>query len=281
MRIDDFHREIKSQVLNLSDRLDLISYILDIPYSEVASLSGDTVINLPLLDVVLSKINEGIPVAYITSRREFYGYEFYVDNGVLIPRVETEILISEAVRIIQDQKTTSKDVADLKVVDLFTGSGVVGITLLNEIAGLNVEVVDISDDALKVVKINVDKFDIGSRVKIVKLDLSVAINVESIMIDNDIILANPPYVSEEYYIDMVENLKHEPKIALVTKDNGLFYYNMLIYFLTQCRDKKILVTEIGFDQSDYLRELCHKYGLTHYFLKDYLGINRVLVCIKG
>ncbi len=281
MRIDDFHRSVKSQVENLSDRLDLISYMLDIPYSEVVSLNRDTVINSPLLDIVLSKINEGIPVAYITCRREFYGHEFYVDNGVLIPRVETEILVTEAIRIINDNKLLDKDVADLKVVDLFTGSGVVGITLLNEIRGLNVAVVDISDEALRVVKKNVNKFNVESRIEIVKLDLSVEINVENMLSDNDIILANPPYVSEEYYIDMVENLKHEPKIALVTKDNGLFYYNMLIYFLTQCRDRKILITEIGFDQSDYLKELCYNYGLTHYFLKDYLGINRVLVCSKG
>ena len=281
MRIDDFHRAIKSQVLNLSDRLDLISYILDIPYSEVASLSSDTVLNSPLLAVVLSKINDKIPVAYITSRREFYGYEFYVDNGVLIPRVETEILVSEALRVINDRNLLDKDIANIKVVDLFTGSGVVGITLLNEIEELALKVVDISDEALKVVKINVDKFDIESRVEIVKLDLSVESNVKSIMIDNDIILANPPYVSEDDYIEMVENLKYEPKIALVTKDNGLFYYNMLIYFLMQCEDRKVLITELGFDQSDYLRELCYKYGLTHYFLKDYLGINRVLVCSKG
>ena len=281
MRIDDFHREIKSQVLNLSDRLDLISFMLDIPYSEVTSLSSDTVISSSLLDVVLSKISKKIPVAYITGRREFYGYEFYVDSGVLIPRVETEILISEAIRLIKNQKLLDKALAELKVVDLFTGSGVVGITLLNEIEELKVKVVDISDEALKVVQKNVDKFDVSRRIGIVQLDLSVESNVESILIDNDIILANPPYVSEDYYIEMVESLKYEPKIALVTKDNGLFYYNMLIYFLTQCIDRKILITEIGFNQSDYLGELCYRYGLTHYFLKDYLGINRVLVCSKG
>ena len=236
MRIDDFHREIKSQVLNLSDRLDLISFMLDIPYSEVTSLSSDTVISSSLLDVVLSKISKKIPVAYITGRREFYGYEFYVDSGVLIPRVETEILISEAIRLIKNQKLLDKALAELKVVDLFTGSGVVGITLLNEIEELKVKDIDISDEDQKVDKKNIDK---------------------------------------------IQSLKYEPKIALVTKDNGLFYYNMLIYFLTQCIDRKILITEIGFNQSDYLGELCYRYGLTHYFLKDYLGINRVLVCSKG
>ncbi len=281
MRIDDFHREVKLQVLNLSDRLDLISFMLDVPYSDVTSLDGGTVISSPLLDVVLSKISKKIPVAYITGRREFYGYEFYVDSGVLIPRVETEILISEAIRLIKNQKLLDNDLAELKVVDLFTGSGVIGITLVNEIEELKVKVVDISDEALKVVKVNVDKFDVSDRVDVVKLDLSVESNVESILIDNDIILANPPYVSEEYYVEMVESLKYEPKIALVSKDNGLFYYNMLIYILMQCTDKKILIAELGFDQSDYMLELCSKYGLAHYFLKDYLGINRVLVCSKG
>lgn len=281
MRIDDFHKAIGLQVLNLSDRLDLISYILGIPYRDVISLSSDTVINSLLLDDVLIKISEKIPVAYITGRREFYGYEFYVDHGVLIPRVETEILVTDAIRVIKDKKLLDKDIAELNVVDLFTGSGVVGITLVNEIAGLDVKVVDISDEALRVVRINVDRFDVESRVDVVKLDLSVESNVDNILIDNDIILANPPYVSEEYYEEMIENLKYEPKIALVTKDNGLFYYNMLIYLFTQCSGRKILITELGFDQSDYLSELCYKYGLAHYFLKDYLGINRVLVCSKG
>jgi len=273
MKIEDFYKTIELDITNLSDRIDLVSYIANISYDQAKHIT-DIDLNDSLASEVIRKIKESIPVAYITNRREFYGHEFYVDRRVLIPRVETELLITEALKVIE---LRSEEQEINHVVDLFTGSGVIGITLANQLKDISVTAYDISNDALIVAAINANKLNITDRIQFILQDLSIESALEEIILNNEIILANPPYVSEVYYNRMIENLKYEPKLALVSKGNGLFYYNMLLYQLAVQDKGKVLISEIGYDQSDHIALIAYKHRLNHYFVKDYFGINRIIV----
>jgi release factor glutamine methyltransferase len=202
------------------------------------------------------------PIAYIINRKEFYGLDFFVDKNVLIPRVETELLVDNFLNIIKNSEK------DFTILDIGTGSGCIIISLLNEIKKLKAEnriektfANDISPKALEIAKANTKRHGLSSQIVFLECDLERAI--EKIKDYKDVIItANLPYISEKDYLKLKPNVKNfEPKIALTTKDKGLYHINRLLHIfadLSQNFDSFYILLEADPKQMNSIESLARK-----------------------
>ena len=213
-------------------------------------------------------LKQGEPLQYVLSNAPFYGYEFYVNKNVLIPRFDTEVLVSKANELI---KSSFKD-KKIKVLDLCTGSGCIGITLKLLNNNLDVTLSDISKEALEVAEINKNKY---------KLDIKL---IESDLFDNindkyDVITCNPPYIAyDEDIMDLVKN--NEPHQALYASDNGLYFYKKIFREIkSYLSEKYILFFELNSDKSKDILELAKEAfsSATISIIKDLGDRDRVLI----
>ena len=211
-------------------------------------------------------LKQGKPLQYVLSNAPFYGYDFYVNKNVLIPRFDTEVLVEEANKLI----TSKFDKAI--VLDLCTGSGCIGITLklLND--NLDVTLVDISPEALEVAKINNDKFNLN--LEIIESDL-----FSNIHDKYDVITCNPPYIGkEEEIMDLVKN--NEPHLALYADDDGLFYYKKIFEEIkSYLNEKYLLFFELNSEKAKEIYDLAkNKFNNDKITIKrDLNGLERVLI----
>ncbi len=204
------------------------------------------------LDALLEQVLQcKKPIAYIIGFEYFYGRKFYVDNRVLIPRIETENLLYLSIEKIKQQFVPKQK---LKVLDLCTGSGIVGITLYKELASFfEIELVlsDISTDALKVCQNNIDFHNVPCR--LIKSDL-----FDEITEKFDVILTNPPYVpySQKLGIMVGEN---EPHLALFAADEGLEIYKKISLEYQKYVEKDYFIgIEIGDNQAKAVMEMMRR-----------------------
>ena len=176
----------------------------------------------------LDKISKNYPIDYIINKKNFYGYDFYVNEDVLIPRPETEELVQW---VLEDNANINKSI---KLIDLCSGSGCVGITISKENKNMDVTLSDVSEKALEVC--NKNKVQLNSDVKTIKLDLNS--NFKS-KYKYDIIVSNPPYLSPNEANEIGENVKFEPEIALFAPiNNPLHFYKRIIEFALINLNKK-------------------------------------------
>ena len=174
--------------------------------------------NDTLLRESLKKLLRNYPLDYIINKKSFFGYDFYVDENVLIPRPETEELVQW---VIDDNNNGDKK----KLIDLGTGSGCIGISISKAI-NLDVTLADISKDALHVCKINKDILE--SNVKIIEYDLNTEFTENQFF---DIIISNPPYLDYYSKDEIDENVNFEPHIALFAPiDDPLHFYKQILVF---------------------------------------------------
>ncbi len=174
--------------------------------------------NDTLLRESLKKILRNYPLDYIINKKSFFGYDFYVDENVLIPRPETEELVQW---VIDDNNNSDKK----KLIDLGTGSGCIGISISKTI-NLDVTLADISKEALHVCKINKDILE--SNVKIIEYDLNTEFTENQFF---DIIISNPPYLDYYSKDEIDENVNFEPHIALFAPiDDPLHFYKQILVF---------------------------------------------------
>ncbi len=193
-----------SHVLNLS-RLELITKDEDFVTKEQQNL----------IDELISRRISGEPLAYLLNKKEFYGRDFYVDNSVLIPRIETESIIFN---LPQDNRSK-------KVLDIGTGSGCIAITIKLEKPDYHVDALDISEDALRTAELNAK--NLNANVHFFHSNL-----LSNVKDKYDLIIANLPYVDDSWNIDL-NALSYEPSSALFAKREGLD----LIYKLLDEVDK--------------------------------------------
>lgn len=199
-----------------------------------------------LLEDGIKKMESGIPLQYIIGNVDFHGLNFIVNENVLIPRFETELLVEKTISYINKYFTN-----DLKIVDLGTGSGCIAITLSKK---LNVEVdaVDISASALEVAKKN-------NIINNTNVNFYLGNMLEPLSKKYDVIISNPPYIAyDEEIMDIVKN--NEPGIALYADNNGLYYYEEII---KNCKnylnENGLLAFEIGYMQASSIKKLAKKY----------------------
>ena len=191
----------------------------------------------------INKIVRSIPLQYITNKQEFMNLEFYVDENVLIPQPDTEILVESVLEICNNIKENTK----IKILDLCTGSGAIAIALNYELnkRNINTEIIasDISDNALKVAKKNNVKNN--TKVKFIHSDLFENIKDN----DFDIIVSNPPYIKKDVIPTLSKQVRNEPIIALDGGNDGLDFYKKIIEQARKyIKNEGYLCLEIGYDQ---------------------------------
>jgi len=213
-----------------------------------------------------------MPVKYIMGECEFMGMDFIVKPGVLIPRPDTEILVEEIIKDINEKAYTS-------ICDVCSGSGAIGIAIAEFIKGVQVTLYDISEDAINVAKLNVERFDLATRVNVEYSDL-----LQEAIHQNkkfQVIVSNPPYIREEIIPTLMEDVKnYEPYIALSGGKDGLdFYRRITEESLLVLESGGLLAFEIGFDQREEVWNILLKSGFKSIeCIVDLSGNDRV---IKG
>lgn len=209
-------------------------------------------------------LEKGISPQYIVGNVNFYGNIIDVNENVLIPRFETELLVEKTIGYIN--KLFEDKILD--IIDIGTGSGCIGITLKKELDA-NVTAVDISKEAIDVARANALKN--GVSIDFILSDVFSSVNEKF-----DVIISNPPYIREDEVIeDIVKD--NEPYIALYAKNNGLYFYDNILKNASRYLNNKFLIAfEIGCEQGDCVRNLAYKYlnNIDVLIEKDYSGKDR-------
>ncbi|KGN02551.1 SAM-dependent methyltransferase [Clostridium novyi A str. 4570] len=212
-----------------------------------------------------------MPVKYILGECEFMGLNFYVKEGVLIPRADTEILVEEVIKEIKENNYN-------RICDVCCGSGAIGVSIGKYIENSTVDCYDISDIAIEVTGKNIERFLLNDRVTVEKSDLlTVAIKQNKKF---DVIVSNPPYIKEEVIPTLMEDVKdYEPYIALCGGIDGLdFYRKITVQSLEILESNGLLAFEIGYDQGEAVKELLIENGFTDVrVINDLAGLNRVVI----
>ena len=220
-----------------------------------------------------------IPLQHITGVQEFMGLEFIVNEHVLVPRQDTEVLVESVLEVLEP---------GMKVLDMCTGSGCILISLLKLYGTSQAETsgevtedekmlcgvgVDISEEALKVAKANGER--IGVKAEFIQSDL-----FEKVSGKYDVIVSNPPYIRTVVIEELKEEVKcHDPFIALDGKEDGLYFYRKIVEkSLEYLSDGGRLLFEIGHDQGEEVKKLMEQAGFTGVTVKkDLAGLDRVVL----
>lgn len=213
---------------------------------------------------------EKFPIQYLLNEQEFYGRSFYVDKGVLIPRLDTEVLVEKALNILNEES-----IEEPKVLDIGVGSGVIGITIALEVPTSKVMGVDISEKALEISSKNKKILKAGN-IKFIKSDLFENIEYKKF----NMIVSNPPYISSDETDVMSEDaLLHEPSEALFAGSEGLYFYNSISKkAMEYLDDNGYLLFEIGYKQGEIVAKMMGTYGFKNVeIIKDLAGNDRVVV----
>ena len=216
----------------------------------------------------IDKLKKHLPIQYITKNQEFMKLKFYVNENVLIPRSDTEILVEEVINTYKNEK--------VKILDLCTGSGCIAISLKKYIPNAIVYASDISKPALNVAKINSTNNNV--EIKFICSDMFKNIGKNRF----DVIVSNPPYIKRKIINTLDEEVKNEPIIALDGGNDGLNFYREIIKqsyeYLTQ---NGMIFLEIGYDQKEELIELIRE-AKRYEFIKAKrdLGNNDRIVVIR-
>ena len=210
------------------------------------------------------------PIAYIIGKQEFYGRDFVVDKGVLIPRPETELLVDS---IIEDYNIHHLD-KNIKILELGTGSGAISVSIANEILKAEIFAVDISSEALKIAQINAYNHKVNERIKFIQSDWFSNVGGRY-----DYIVSNPPYIDYNEKSVATGTRLFEPKLALYANDNGLAAYKAIINSASSyLKDGGKLLFEIGYNQRDKVLDILRECGFTDIFTKnDLAGHDRVII----
>jgi len=216
-----------------------------------------------------------MPVKYILGECEFMGYMFKVNEGVLIPRPDTEILVENAVALI-------KKLGYKEICDVCTGSGIIGITLAKECPETNVLCLDISEAAVGIARTNSRSLGVGDRVKIEQSDLLEYAAARKLKFD--VIVSNPPYIRTGDMEGLMDDVKnYEPYEALCGGADGLSFYRMITeQSATVLKAGGMLAFEIGYDQKADVMNIMDKCGFTGIEgFKDLAGNDRVVLGFRN
>lgn len=217
-------------------------------------------------------VYDKVPLQYLIGKAYVYNEEYIVNENVLIPRYDTEILIEKAIEYINKYNLK-------KGLDLCCGSGVIGISTAKNSSLEHITFVDLSEKALEVTKKNIDNNCLETKNDIICSDLFL-----NLMTDEnkyDIIMSNPPYIKTGEIKCLSEYVKNEPMLALDGGEDGLFFYNKIVSDARNyLNNNGYLIFEIGYDQMDDLVHIINKYSEYEIIekVKDVNSNDRVIIC---
>lgn len=221
----------------------------------------------------VAKVKQGTPIEHITHIKEFMKMNFWVDENVLIPRQDTEILVEEVINI-------AKKVNAKKILDLCTGSGAIAVSLAKYIPNSEITAIDISNNALEIAKKNARINDVEEQITFIKSDLF----DELPNIKFDIIVSNPPYIKKNIICTLDKQVQKEPILALDGGYDGLDFYRKIISnAYLYLKYKGYLCLEIGYDQKEQVMDLIYreeKY-INTYSKKDLCDNDRIVITKVG
>ena len=280
---------IKDIIINYSQKLEHISdtprldveILLEKALGDVDSLYIRLNLNKEVTEEEFNLFNtliedrlKGRPIAYIVGNREFMGLDFYVQEGVLIPRPDTEALVEEVIEICDGKE-------GLNVLDIGTGSGAITVSLAKYLKNPKVKSFDISEIALEIGKKNAINNNVDDKIDFVKSDLFSAI--KDMDIQFDVIVSNPPYIPKKDIETLHTQVKdYEPYNALEGGEDGLdFYRDITKQSINYLKQSGVLAYEVGHDQAQDVAKIMEDNGYTNiYTKKDLQGIDRVVIGYK-
>lgn len=199
------------------------------------------------IETYITKINEGKPIQYIINNQEFMNLNFYVDENVLIPQPDTEILVENIIKKYKEKKC--------KILDLCTGSGAIAVSLAKYIENAQIVASDISNKAIQIAKLNAEKNLVHKKIEFIESNMFDKINV----FDFDVIVSNPPYIKTALIEKLDKQVKSEPYIALDGGKDGLDFYRIIVNEAPKyLNNDGMIFLEIGYDQKKDLLELIEK-----------------------
>jgi ribosomal protein L3 glutamine methyltransferase len=226
---------------NISDEsVALVFQVLKLPFDEQFEEKLQHVLTMDQIDQVMNvldkRIRERKPLPYLIRQAYFAGLPFYVDERVIIPRSPMAELIERAFEPWIDPNHVHS------ILDLCTGSGCIAVACASVFPDAKVDAVDISLDALKVAKINVEKHHVSDQVNLIQSDLFDNLKDRKY----DIVISNPPYVSQDELQALPQEYKYEPQAALLAENSGLaFIVRILQSAISYLTDHGILIVEVG------------------------------------
>lgn len=217
----------------------------------------------------IEKLGQGTPLEHITHQKEFMKLNFFVNENVLIPRQDTEILVEEVIDI-------AKKINAKKILDLCTGSGAIAVALAKYLPQSEITAIDISKDALKIAKKNAITNQVENQITFINSDMFTNLYEEKF----DIIVSNPPYIKRDVIEQLDEEVKKEPYIALDGGEDGLYFYKKIVKeSYGYLKNQGYLCLEIGYDQKIDVIELIEKEEKFEdtYYKKDLYENDRIVV----
>ena len=255
----------------------LLCYVLGIKRIELYTQFNKVVGQEQLLQLheLVKRAGTHEPIAYLTGKKEFYSLEFEITKDCLIPRPETELLVECAIEFLRTRN------GEQFICDLCTGSGCVAIAIARNFANCRIVATDISDAALAIAEKNVAKHGLMNRIKLLQGDLFEPVIAGLGPAKFDLIVCNPPYVSEPDYEKLATNVKNfEPKSALAAGKDGLDIIKKIIADANQhFKPAGTLMLEIGNEQGNAVQKLLETAG--HFsdvkIERDYSNLDRVAI----
>lgn len=248
----------------------LLQYVLKIDRNKLVINKDEEVENNKENEYIgyIKEVAAGKPIQYITNKQEFMGLSFFVDENVLIPQPDTEILVEEAIKYANQIKE------NVEILDMCTGSGCIGVALAKHVKNAKVTLVDISTKALEVAKKNAKENEVKEKVNFIQSDM-----FENIKSKFDVIVSNPPYIKTKVINELDLQVQNEPHLALDGGENGLKFYEILINEAPKyLKENGKIFLEIGYDQKKEVEELARNSKLYKEIetVKDLANNDRVI-----
>ncbi len=263
---EEFDEKLKKVNADSSESEWILSIAMGITRSQLKTESHIKQSQLDKANEILEKRLTGMPLWKVIGNTDFYGYEIDINENVLCPRPETENLVEKALTFIKDGN---------EVLDLCTGSGCIAIAVAKS-KNVKVTASDISKDALKVAKANVEKHNLGETIDIVESDLFKNIDKKF-----DVIISNPPYIKTKDIETLdVEVKDFDPIIALDGGEDGLDFYRLIAKEAPMhLNDKGVILMECGEEQAQLICDMFK--GFETKIEKDLEGVDRIVIAQKG
>ncbi len=230
------------------------------------------------LSRILKQRIGGEPLQYLTGQQEFMGLSFKVSPHVLIPRPETEVLVGEVI----DRMRPHCQNRAVRILDMGTGCGNIAVSLAKFLEGARLDAVDVSLDALEVAQVNARLNQVEGHIVFRHGNLFEGFNSQ--LDQFDCIVSNPPYIRERDYFHLPQDVRREPKGALIAGEDGLFFYRAIEeHARIFLKNPGMVFLEVGDDQAKQVCEIFNDSSVWKHVsrVKDYNGIDRVIVVEKA